>query len=282
MKLEYENIIPDDGSSFKLIQWKSENDRFFWHQHPEYELIYVRQGSGRLHVGDYVGSYKAGDLLFLGPNLPHTGLGYGVIGTHEELIVQLSERFMELGGMHQLPEMKRIIKLFNLSKRGLIFTGDVTKSVGKRLEKMLHQSGIERLISLLQILKDLSLHDESRTLNSKNARFEFRHKDEDRIGKIYSFVEQNYQQAIELATVADLANMTVQSFCRYFKKMTRMTFTDFVNEFRVKQACRLLMTNKVIADICFESGFNNVSHFNKTFKNVIGESPRNYRKKLIP
>lgn len=280
MKLEYENITPDDGSSFKLIHWLSENDRFFWHQHPEYELIYVREGSGRLHVGDYLSSYAPGDLLFIGPNLPHTGLGYGVIGRHEEIIVQLKEDFM-MRSFGQIPEMTRIRKLFDFAKRGLVFKGSQTKDIGDRLAAMIAQSSIERLISLLGILKDLSLTEDFIALNPKDARFDFRHKDEERISKIYRFVEQHYQQTIELATVADMANMTVPSFCRYFKKMTRITFTDFVNEFRVKQACKLLMTTKIIADICFESGFNNVSHFNKTFKAVMGESPRNYRKSLI-
>lgn len=281
MKIEYENIIPDDGSSFRLIHWRSENDRFFWHQHPEYELIYVKEGNGRLHVGDYLGNYIQGDLLFIGPNLPHTGLGYGVIGRHEEVIVQLKESFMERS-FEQMPEMKRIGKLFETAKRGVVFKGPITKSIGKRLEQMIEQTGIERLISLLNILKDLSLSENFITLNKKDARFDFRHKDEGRIGKVYQFVEEHYQQPILLETVADLASMTVPSFCRYFKKMTRMTFTDFVNEFRVKQACKLLMTDKVIADVCFESGFNNVSHFNKTFKTIIGENPRSYRKKLTP
>lgn len=281
MKLEYENIIPDDGSSFKLIHWHSENDRFFWHQHPEYELIYVREGNGRLHVGDYLGSYTQGDLLFIGPNLPHTGLGYGVIGKHEEIIVQLKNDFLG-HEFEKMPEMKQIKRLFELAKRGLVFKGKNTKKVAMRLEGMLNQSGIERLISLLSILKDLSLTKDIITLNSENVRFEFRHKDEGRIGKIYKFVEEHYQQPIELAVIADLANMTIPSFCRYFKKMTRMTFTDFVNEFRVKQACKSLVEDRPISDICFESGFNNVSHFNKTFKTIIGESPRNYRKKLIP
>lgn len=279
MKIEYENISPDDGSSFKLIHWKSQNDRFFWHQHPEYELIYVRQGNGRLQVGDYLGKYKAGDVLFIGPNLPHTGLGYGVIGEHEEVIVQLRENFWG-EDFEDIPEMKRIKRLFELSKQGLIFNGAIRKDVGKRMEKMLQQSGIERLISLLSIFKDLSVTAEIETLNAQGAKFDFRHKEEDRIGRIYNFVERNFQQTIELSEVAELANMTVPSFCRYFKKMTRMTFTDFVNEFRVKQACRLLAKDTPIADVCFESGFSNVSHFNKTFKTITQKSPSEYRKEV--
>ncbi len=94
MKVEFEIIAPDRGSSFKLINWRSENDKFFWHQHPEYEIIYVKKGSGKLHIGNHLGEYQEGEVMFLGPNLPHTGLGYGVIGEHEEIIVQLKDIFL--------------------------------------------------------------------------------------------------------------------------------------------------------------------------------------------
>src|SRR6218665_805361 len=94
MKVEYEKISPDTGSSFRLIHWKSENDRFFWHYHPEYEIVFVRKGSGKLHIGQHLTNYEEGELVFIGPNLPHTGFGYGVIGEHEEIVVQLREDFL--------------------------------------------------------------------------------------------------------------------------------------------------------------------------------------------
>jgi AraC-like DNA-binding protein len=276
MKVEYEKISPDTGSSFRLIHWKSENDRYFWHYHPEYEIVFVRKGSGKLHIGEHLKNYEEGELVFIGPDLPHTGFGYGVIGEHEEIVVQLREDFLGEEFM-QKPELQHIRKLFERAKQGLSFQGKSRKIVASKLQKMLTFSHFERLVELLNIFDILATTNEFSVLNSADKRFDFNHKDEDRINKVYEYVEQNYQKNIDIQVVADLANLTIPSFCRYFKKISHITYTDFVNEYRINQACRLLFENKPIADICFEVGFNNISHFNKTFKQLKGLSPREYK-----
>ena len=278
MKVEYEKISPDTGSSFRLIHWKSENDRYFWHYHPEYEIVFVRKGSGKLHIGEHLKNYEEGELVFIGPDLPHTGFGYGVIGEHEEIVVQLREDFLGEEFM-QKPELQHIRKLFERAKQGLSFQGKSRKIVAAKLQKMLTFSHFERLVELLNIFDILATTTEFSVLNAADKRFDFNHKDEDRINKVYEYVEQNYQKNIDIQAVADLANLTVPSFCRYFKKISHITYTDFVNEYRINQACRLLFENKPIADICFEVGFNNISHFNKTFKQLKGVSPREYKAK---
>jgi AraC-like DNA-binding protein len=278
MKVEYEKISPDTGSSFRLIHWKSENDRYFWHYHPEYEIVFVRKGSGKLHIGEHLKNYEEGELVFIGPDLPHTGFGYGVIGEHEEIVVQLRKDFLGEEFM-QKPELQQIRKLFERAKQGLSFQGKSRKIVAAKLQKMLTFSHFERLVELLNIFDILATTNEFSVLNSADKRFDFNHKDEDRINKVYEYVEQNYQKNINIQAVADLANLTIPSFCRYFKKISHITYTDFVNEYRINQACRLLFENKPIADICFEVGFNNISHFNKTFKQLKGLSPREYKSK---
>ncbi|MER0440931.1 AraC family transcriptional regulator [Emticicia sp. W12TSBA100-4] len=276
MKVEYEKISPDTGSSFRLIHWKSENDRYFWHYHPEYEIVFVRKGSGKLHIGEHLKNYEEGELVFIGPDLPHTGFGYGVIGEHEEIVVQLRKDFLGEEFM-QKPELQHIRELFERAKQGLSFQGKARKIVATKLQKMLTISHFERLVELLNIFHILATTHEFSVLNAPDKRFDFNHKDEDRINNVYKYVEQHYQQSIDIQAVADLANLTVPSFCRYFKKITHITYTDFVNEYRINQACRLLFENKSIADICFEVGFNNISHFNKTFKQLKGVSPREYK-----
>jgi AraC-like DNA-binding protein len=276
MKVEYEKISPDTGSSFRLIHWKSENDRYFWHYHPEYEIVFVRKGSGKLHIGEHLKNYEEGELVFIGPDLPHTGFGYGVIGEHEEIVVQLRKDFLGEEFM-QKPELQHIRKLFERAKQGLSFQGKSRKIVAVKLQKMLTFSHFERLVELLNIFDILATTTEFSVLNAADKRFDFNHKDEDRINKVYEYVEQNYQKNIDIRAVADLANLTISSFCRYFKKISHITYTDFVNEYRINQACRLLFENKPIADICFEVGFNNISHFNKTFKQLKGVSPREYK-----
>lgn len=276
MKVEYEKISPDTGSSFRMIHWKSENDRYFWHYHPEYEIVFVRKGSGKLHIGEHLKNYEEGELVFIGPDLPHTGFGYGVIGEHEEIVVQLRKDFLGEDFM-QKPELQHVRELFERAKQGLSFHGKVRKLVASKLQKMLILSHFERLIELLNIFHTLASTTEFLVLNSSDKSFDFSHKDEDRINKVYEYVEHNYQQSIDIQAVADLTNLTIPSFCRYFKKITHITYTDFVNEYRINQACRLLFENKPIADICFEVGFNNISHFNKTFKQLKGVSPREYK-----
>jgi AraC-like DNA-binding protein/quercetin dioxygenase-like cupin family protein len=276
MKVEYEKISPDTGSSFRMIHWKSENDRYFWHYHPEYEIVFVKKGSGKLHIGEHLKNYEEGELVFIGPDLPHTGFGYGVIGEHEEIVVQLRKDFLGEDFI-QKPELQHIRELFERAKQGLSFHGKARKLVAAKLQKMLSLSHFERLVELLNIFHTLASTTEFTVLNSTDKSFDFSHKDEDRINKVYEYVEHNYQQSVDIQAVADLTNLTIPSFCRYFKKITHITYTDFVNEYRINQACRLLFENKPIADICFEVGFNNISHFNKTFKQLKGVSPREYK-----
>ena len=276
MKIEYEKILPDSGSSFKLIHWKSENDRFFWHYHPEHEIVFVRKGSGRRHIGNHISNYEEGELVFIGPNLPHTGFGYGVIGEHEEIVIQLSENFLGENFL-QIPEMEEIKLLFEKAKLGVCFSGNTQKNIAERLEKMLYLPYFERLIELLWVFREMATTTEFKLLNAHGSRFDFKHQDEERINKIYAFIEQHYKKTIDINEVADLVSLTVPSFCRYFKKMTHITFTDFVNEFRVNQACRMLIEDEPVTNVCFDSGFNNISHFNKTFKHITGKSPRQYK-----
>ena len=199
-----------------------------------------------------------------------------VIGEHEEIVIQLDENFLGKSFL-SIPEMEEIKFLFEKAKLGICFLGETQKVIAEKLEKMLLLSPFERLIELLIIFRTMATTQEFKLLNAHGTRFDFKHQDEQRINEVYSFIEQNYKQAIDIQEVADLVSLTVPSFCRYFKKMTHITFTDFVNEFRVNQACRMLVANHPVTNVCFDSGFNNVSHFNKTFKNITGKNPRQYR-----
>lgn len=279
MRTEFENIAPDKGSSFKMIQWKSQNDRFFWHQHPEYEIIFIKKGSGKFHVGNHLGRYEQGDLMFLGPNLPHTGLGYGVSEEHEEIIIQLKKDFLGESLLGS-PEFEEINRLFEKAKLGVTFHGTTRKLVAKKIQTMLNLSNFEKLLTLLSILKLMADSAEFKILNSSDLNFEYRHQEELRIGKIYEYIEQNFHLPLKIDKVAEIANLTVPSFCRYFKKITQMTFTDFVNDYRINNACKLLLKDVSVSEVCFESGFSNLSHFNKTFKNLKGISPSQFRTEI--
>lgn len=277
MKTEFENITPDRGSSFKVLQWQWHEDRFFWHQHPEYEIVYIHKGAGKRHIGEHLSHFEEGELMFIGPNVPHLNFGYGADSQHEEIVVQLKDDFLGHAFLGS-PELQDIKRLFELSKQGLNFYGSVREKVAEQMLTLPKLSHFERLIQLLVILQQLATTKEYHLLKINGLSYEHSHREEIRIREIYAFVEKNYQRALDLQTVADLAHLTIPSFCRYFKKITQMTFTDFVNEYRIQQACKLLAENPTVTEVCYSTGFNNLSHFTKTFKAVTGKTPREYKK----
>jgi AraC-like DNA-binding protein len=158
------------------------------------------------------------------------------------------------------------------------FYGKTKAKVGQLLDEMVVMNHFDRLLHTLRILQVMANSDEYRILNASKVTIEINQQDKDRIKLIYDFVRENFQKEISLEEMSILTNMTVPSFCRYFKKQSGKTFTQFVNEFKVIHACKLLSeTGRTVADICFECGFNNFSHFNKQFKIVTGKSPSDYR-----
>lgn len=281
MKTEFEIIQPDFGSSFRLLHHQVTADTFKWHYHyhPEYEIVCVFEGAGRRHVGNHLSNYNDGDLVFIGSNLPHGGFGYGSVGTHEEMVIQFTEDFLGEGFLSR-PEMGAIKKLFELSKQGVCFDKKVQEQVTVKLRNLLQIQPFERLIELLNILHFLASSTQYQLLNAADIRYNFSLKDQERLRKVYIFVEENFSKDIEIQDVADICNLTVPAFCNYFKKNLNQTFTDFVNEYRINQACKMLLAGQEIVDICFRSGFNNISYFGRVFRQIKSSSPSEFRRKF--
>ena len=171
--------------------------------------------------------------------------------------------------------------MFERAKKGILFNGDTKKTVGPKIEALLNKEGLERIIGFLEILKDLAFSNNYTLLNVDGFAFEIEPQDNNKIDLIFSHVSKNFKQPIPLDEIAEKVSMTVPAYCRYFKKSTGKTFTQFVNEFRIVHATKLLAENpSSITDICFESGFNNFSHFNKLFKKFTGKSPLKYRNEM--
>ena len=281
MKLQFEKIEPEAGSSFRVVHvTEGEPCRVFWHYHPEYEIVFMPFGSGQRRVGTNVSPYEEGELVFIGPNLPHLNFSYGKEGHYEEIVVQLREDFMGESFL-QKPELVSIRRLFERAHQGLTFGAETKQQVGPSLAKLPGQAPLERLLTLLHILQQLASAADGQPLHADGVQFELNPKEQDRINRVCQYVEQHYAEAIDIRAVADLASMTVPAFCRYFKRMTQLTFTDFVNEYRVNQARRMLHSARTVADVSFAVGFNNLSHFNKTFRVLTGQTPSAYRKAII-
>ena len=280
MKLQFEKIEPEAGSSFRLIHNTRAECRVYWHYHPEYEIVYIPSGDGQRRVGTNVSRYEAGELIFIGPNLPHLNYSYGKQGEYEEIVVQMRDDFMGESFL-QKPELSVVRRLFERAHRGLIFGLPTKQQVGPWLERLPDQPPFERFLTLLRILHQLADAPDVEPLHADGVRFDLNPKEQERINRVCQYVEQHYAQAIDVGIVADLASLTVPAFCRYFKRMTHQTFTDFVNEYRVNQARQLLHSARTVADVGFAVGFNNLSHFNKTFRAITGQTPSAYRKVLV-
>lgn len=279
MKVRYEEIKPDTDSSFRILLTPGLNDFFYWHFHPEYEIVYVEATEGTRHIGDHISRYRESDLVFVGPNIPHLNFDYGVHTDCSQVIVQMKEDFLGREFL-DLPELKNIRQLFEKARQGLSFYGE-TKSkaaeILKRLPGMVH---FEQLIALLHVFQLMAISKEVTELDSRPVNERFLGRDQERMNTIHRFIEGNYHRNISVNEMAAMVHLSTAAFCRYFKKTTRMTFTDFLNQYRVNQARKMLLHDKNVTEACFESGFENLSYFSRTFKRFSGENPSQFRKKL--
>lgn len=278
----FEIVEPSFGSSFYYSKYQenANNKAHLWHYHPEIEMVFVNGGSGKRQIGSHVSYYTDGDLILIGSNLPHCG--FTDLNTHNknETVVQFKADFLGPAFL-TLPEAKFLPQLFDKAKGGIAFSSFTKDKIGPSIELMDDQEPFERLVTLVQVLKTLAHAEDYTILNAAGFSIEMQVQDNDRINMIFNYVKDHFLEDITLDTIAELSNMTVPSFCRYFKKITKKTFTRFVNEYRIVHASKLLAEKQTsIANISYESGFNNFSHFNKLFHEFTGKSASQYRKEL--
>lgn len=275
-----EHIVPDFDSSFRLLPLNNTGPHClnYWHYHPEYELVYIDRGSATRHIGNSIDRYENGDLILVGSNLPHRSFTEDLIEPHTEIVVQWRPDFLG-EGFFEKPECKKIKTLLDRSQNGLSF-GEPTKTmIGELLLTLDQKQGFDRMYGFLDILKRLALSEDYHLLDAAGVELIFRPNDQERIEAIFNYVKVHYSEAIILEEVAKEVNMTKQSFCRYFKQCTALTFFEFVNKYRISQAVQQLANSAdSIGAISFNCGFNNLSTFNKQFKKRIGMAPLNYRK----
>ena len=283
-KPAFEKVSTEFGSSFSVKHYNEPSplDRPpFWHFHPEIEMVYVNGGNGKRHIGNHLSYYQSGDLVLIGSMLPHSGFTDRLTGNDSETVIQFHKDCFG-ADFFQLEEMQDISKLLQRAKAGIAFHGEAKRNIGARMEKLVRLDKFSKLIELLYILQDMAWTEEYTILNAEGYALEVKSSDNDRINIIYDYVQANFQSVIPLEEIAALANMTVPSFCRYFKRISGKNFTRFVNEVRIVHACKLLTEQQLsISDVSFESGFNNFSHFNRQFKNITGKSPSQYRKQFV-
>ena len=277
-----EKVYPGFGSSV-LVKKHTEflkTNKASWHFHPELELVYVNKGQGKRHIGNHLSYFNNSQLLLIGPNLPHNGFTDRLTTNGFETLIQFKEDFLGKD-FFELPEMKKIKELFERSKKGILFGSETKIKVGYKIEKLVEKKGFKKLLVFLEILNILSKTSDYTILNVDGYAVETELQDSSKLDVIYKYINNNFKDHISLDQIANVANMTVPAFCRYFKKVTGKTFTKLVNEYRVVHATKLLSESTMsITDISFECGFNNFSHFNKLFKEITGKNASGYRKEM--
>jgi len=280
MKIKREEVTPDKDSSFRILLTPNLNDLYYWHFHPEYEIVFVEGVNGTRHIGNHISRYEGSDLVFIGPNIPHLNFDYGVARTCRQVVVQMKEDFLGKEFLN-IPEFNAIRELFQQAKKGLSFHGHAKKIVGEQLKEITQHNNFGQLLELLQIFQTLATTEDVTVLNSEPLNNMSLFKEQERMHRIYKYLEENYKSKIDVNSAAALSHLTTAAFCRYFKKITGLTFTDFVNQFRINQAKKILLQDKTVTEACYDSGFDNLSHFNKTFKKLTGENPSQFRKKHL-
>ncbi len=278
----YEKVSPDFGNSILVKQnvETTKMKRASWHFHPEIELVYVNKGKGKRHIGSHLSYFNNSQLILIGSNLPHNGFTDRLTAKGKETLVQFNPELFGKEFM-TLPELNTILQLFERAKKGIIYKPEIKKQIGPKIEALYDQSPFNRLINLLDILQDLANADDYELLNADGFALETETQDNQKIDKIFKYVNTHFKEQISLDDIAEVASMTVPGFCRYFKKVTGKTFTQLVNEYRVVHATKLLSeNNNSISDVAFECGFNNFSHFNKVFKAFTGKTALQYRKEM--
>ena len=274
-----EKVTPSFGSSIlvkKHISFLKTNIPS-WHHHPEIELVYVNKGKGKRHIGNHISYFNNSQLVLIGSNLPHVGYMDRLTTNGSETLIQFKPDFLG-ETFFNIPEMMPIKSLFERAKKGVRFNIEIKKRIGVKIEELVNLDGATKIISFLEILKDLATTEDYTLLNANGFAFETIPQDSNKIEIIYKHINQHFKRHISLDEISDLVSMTVPAFCRYFKKATGKTFTKLVNEYRVVHATKLLSESTMsIADVSFECGFNNFSHFNKLFKEFTGKSASKYR-----
>jgi len=285
MKILQTEITPAHNSYISVIE---RNDPYFkspFHYHPEIELVYIRESYGKRVIGDKIEPFYAGDLVLVGSNLPHVWLSdesyhQGTeIGRAKSIVMYFNkEIFGE--GFYNLREVEKINTLFRNAQRGLKITNDTRDKVIDILEVLVHKTGFERVLGLMEILHILSSSNDTEFINSETYSGVVYNRDTDRLAEVFKFINTSFGTDITLNDVAKKANLTPQSFCRLFKKRMNKHFMEYLNEVRISHACRYLMdTDCSISEIAYMSGFKTVSNFNKVFKENTGYCPTSYRLK---
>lgn len=285
MNVEEIRLLQDQDKSF--IVFHETNVFSHWHHHPEYELVLITKGKGKRMVGDHIDHFEDNDLVLVGSFLPHEWLCEESYYPKKDefcgegIVVQFLENFL---GDHffNIPENKKLQHILEESSRGLIFSGKTKEKIISIMLKLCHQDATDRLYSLFAIFGIISKSKEFNSLSSPGFMEPFHKIGNEPMQKVLEYILKNFHGDISMKVLLDISHMSNTAFCSLFKKTYRMTFKSYLLQTRVGYACRLLGNERFnISEIAYQSGFENLSNFNRQFKKIKGLTPSQYQSKLL-
>jgi len=280
MKAYFHKVAKPFQSSFVIKHYIAPNFGKPVHYHADLELHLTLKGEGICFIGDKVSNFKPGDILLLGENLPHAWHARERNNSGVEAIVIQFGRNCFGRDFFSIPELIHIQQLYEVAKRGLILHSQCRNKVESLMLKIINTNHFQRVITLLEILNLIAESKEYTTISATEILYTGNIEDAHRLEKIYAYTLANFKKDITLAEIAKVSNLSITSFCRYFKNTTQSTYFDFLIQVRVNFACQMIIEGKYsIATICFECGFNNVANFYRHFKKLMGMTPIEYKKK---
>jgi len=278
MKAVFEQLNTEQSSSFILRQFDVPKFEAPFHFHPEYELTLILKGEGQRYVGQQVNEFIAGDLVFLGANLPHCWVNQPIENENASaIVIQFGELFLGKG-VNNLPEMQKVNAFLEKSKSGFEIVGKTKEMLTQKVKGLQHNNPLQKIAGLLDIFDILSQSNEIITIDDFFFEHQYNQSETARFQKIFSYLIENFKEKITLEQIANIADLSPTSFCRYFKNITMKTFVEVLIEFRLQYACQLLnKTDLPIQQVAFESGFGDIPYFNKLFRKYKNATPKEWR-----
>lgn len=280
MKLHFLHKELTTNIKFSVHQQK--NFLKLWHYHPETELVYIAKGEGTLYVGDFIGNYRENDIFLLGKNVPHMFHSKPAEDGQTDskaYVFHIQDQFLN-SSLNNLPEFRFLENTVRISKRGALFRQKENEKLLQILDKPASNSPPENAIKIFQVLLQLSEYRQHTSLGSLHWLDRFKIADK-RVNDVIEYIMLHFKEDIKLEKAAEISAMNKSAFCRYFKKSTGKPFVCFLNEIRINYSCKLLLENnplKSISDAGYQSGFNSLSYYNRTFKKIMGVCPSQYYK----
>lgn len=273
-------VIARDDKSIRYLEhgWPSELCR--WHSHAEYELHLILETRGKAFVGDYIGNFRPGDVVLVGPNLPHnwvTDEDFTEPVELRDMVIQFrDEKMRDL--MRAFPEFQELNEILEKSTCGLQFDGFDPELLRHYMERVRDETGADRILAFMEVMTKLSHHKDRTILSVVQINQTTLNHKQMKIGEVVDYVAKHYADNLSVGLAAKLAGMSEASFSRNFQAVTGNRFTEFVNRVRVGQACVMLFeTDEQISSICYDVGFQNLANFNRHFHKMKNMTPSEYR-----